>query len=168
MLRRNGASPLSALQPGLPNGVTEIAFGKPGWRADKGDARFRRSIYTFQKRTAPFAFYATFDAPSGEACVVQREASETPLQTLSMLNDPMMVELYDAFGAELAERAERHSVDAVIDHAFVRACSRAPDLAEHATLRSFLDRQLARVDAANAWSALARALLSLDEATSRS
>ena len=156
------------VRPPQPAGVTEIAFGKPGWRADKGDARFRRSIYTFQKRTAPFAFYATFDAPSGEACVVQRAASETPLQTLSMLNDPMMVELYDAFGADLAERAERHSVDAVIDHAFVRACSRAPDPAERAALRDFLDRQLARTDTATAWSALARALLSLDEATSRS
>ncbi|MGC6489581.1 MAG: PSD1 and planctomycete cytochrome C domain-containing protein, partial [Planctomycetota bacterium] len=54
------------VRPPQPAGVTEISFGRPGWRADRGEARFRRSIYTFQKRTAPFAFYATFDAPSGE------------------------------------------------------------------------------------------------------
>ncbi|MEC7724062.1 MAG: DUF1553 domain-containing protein, partial [Planctomycetota bacterium] len=156
------------VRPPQPSGVTEIAFGKPGWRADRGDARFRRSLYTFQKRTAPFAFYATFDAPSGEACVIQREVSETPLQTLSLLNDPMMVELYDAFGADLAARATQAEVDDVHTHAFVRACTRAPDAQELQTLRAFLKRQLARVDAATAWSAVARALLSLDEATSRS
>ena len=156
------------VRPPQPAGVTEIAFGKPGWRADSGDARFRRSLYTFQKRTAPFAFYATFDAPSGEACVVQREVSETPLQSLSLLNDPMMVELYDAFGAELAELAAARPIDDVITQAFIRACTRSPDHAELATLRAFMERQLERVDAATAWAATARALLSLDEATSRS
>ncbi len=156
------------VRPPQPAGVTEIAFGRPGWRPDGGEARFRRSIYTFQKRTAPFAFYATFDAPSGEECVVQRQVSETPLQALSLLNDPMMVELHAAFGAALAARAAAAPVDDVLAHAFRRVCTRAPDAAELAALRGFFDRQLERVDAQTAWSAVARALLCLDEAVTRS
>jgi len=156
------------VRPPQPDGVTEIAFGRPRWRADQGEARFRRSIYTFQKRTAPFAFYTTFDAPSGEECVVQRQVSRTPLQALSLLNDPMMVELFEAFGAELAARAGEAPVEQVLAHAFRRVCTRAPDNDELAVLRVFLERQLERVDAETAWSALARALLSLDEAVTRS
>ena len=67
--------------------------------------------------------------------MIQREVSETPLQTLSLLNDPMMVELYDAFGADLAARATQAEVDDVLTHAFVRACTRAPDAQELQTLR---------------------------------
>ena len=155
------------MRPPQPAGVTEVAIGKPKWSADDGDARFRRSLYTFQKRTAPFAFYATFDAPSGESCVVQRQVSDTPLQALALLNDPMLVELYEAFGGELATRAERHGVDATLTHAFRRVCTRTPDGDELAALRDFLHRQRERSDAATAWSALARALTCLDEATTR-
>jgi len=156
------------VRPPQPAGVTEIAFGKPGWRADEGAARFRRSLYTFQKRTAPFAFYATFDAPSGEACVVQRGASQTPLQALSMLNDPMMVELYVAFGEELAALATTLPMTAVIVRAFRRVCTRAPEDQEVEALRVFLQQQLQRAEPKTAWGALARALLCLDEATTRS
>ena len=156
------------VRPPQPAGVTEISFGRPGWRADKGDARFRRSIYTFQKRTAPFAFYATFDAPSGEACVVQRQVSETPLQVLSMLNDPMMVELYEAFGEALAEQARQQPVGEVVTDAFRRVCTRAPTEGEVERLSAFVTRQLQRGEPQVAWAALARALLCLDEAGSRS
>ena len=156
------------VRPPQPAGVTEIAFGRPGWRADTGAARFRRSIYTFQKRTAPFAFYATFDAPSGEQCVVQRQVSETPLQTLSLLNDPMMVELYEAFGADLAAQAEDAPAGEVVARAFRRACTRHPTPRERDALTDFVRRQLERAPPATAWSALARALLCLEEATTRS
>lgn len=156
------------VRPPQPPGVTEIAFGRPKWRADQGDARFRRSLYTFQKRTAPFAFYATFDAPSGESCVVQREASDTPLQALSLLNDPMMVELQAAFGAALAERAATSNVEATLILAFRQVCTRTPDDDEVASLRAFWQRQSERTDLVTAWSAVARALLCLDEAVTRS
>ena len=156
------------VRPPQPAGVTEISFGRPGWRADQGEARFRRSLYTFQKRTAPFAFYATFDAPSGEACVVQRQVSETPLQTLSLLNDPMMVELYEAFGRELAEEAQQAPLREVVTRAFRRVCTRPPTDREVEALRTFVVEQQRRSDAETAWAALARALLCLDEAGSRS
>lgn len=156
------------VRPPQPPGVTEIAFGRPNWHADRGDARFRRSLYTFQKRTAPFAFYTTFDAPSGESCVVQREASDTPLQALSLLNDPMMVELHEAFGAALAARAATTDLEATFIRAFRQVCTRTPDEDEVASLRAFWQRQAERSDPETAWSAMARALLCLDEAVTRS
>ena len=68
--------------------TTEGAYGGLGWNVSPGEDRYRRGLYTFSKRTAPFAMFATFDGPSGEACVARREISNTPLQALTMLNDP--------------------------------------------------------------------------------
>jgi hypothetical protein len=156
------------VRPPQPPGVTEVAFGSPGWRADEGEDRFRRSLYTFQKRTAPFAFHATFDAPSGESCVVHRASSDTPLQALALLNDPMLTELHLAFGEELAKLAQQHGIDSTLTIAFRRVCTRAPSQIELEALRSFLMRQLERTDPTTAWSAVGRALLCLDEAVTRS
>ncbi|MGE0143903.1 MAG: DUF1553 domain-containing protein [Planctomycetota bacterium] len=155
------------VRPPQPPGVTEVTFGSPSWRADDGEDRFRRSLYTFQKRTAPFAFHATFDAPSGESCVVHRASSDTPLQALALLNDPMLTELHLAFGEELAMLARQHGSDSTLTIAFRRVCTRAPAGAELDALRNFLARQLERTDPTTAWSAVGRALLCLEEAATR-
>lgn len=151
------------VRPPQPAGVTEIAFGRPKWRADDGENRFRRSLYTFQKRTAPFAFHATFDAPSGESCVAQRDRSNTPLQALSLLNDPMMLELANALGAEFASSSARDQLHRL----FRRVLTRPPTAAELAALRDFWRSQLSRGDAAQAYATVARALLCVDEALTR-
>ena len=85
--------------PPQPAGVTTEAPTAPlHWNVSTGEDRYRRSLYTFTKRTAPFAMFATFDAPSGEACVARREVSNTPLQALTLLNDPVFVEAAQALG----------------------------------------------------------------------
>ena len=81
------------VRPPQPAGVTEAAYGSPKWPAAEGENRYRRSIYTFTKRTAPFAASAIFDAPSGEVCVARRDRSNTPLQALTLLNDEMFLEM---------------------------------------------------------------------------
>src|SRR4029450_12577770 len=85
-------------EPPQPDGVSEVAYGSPKWDASTGDDRYRRSIYTFVKRTAPFALYNTFDAPTGEACIVRRDVSNTPLQALTLLNDVVFIESAQALG----------------------------------------------------------------------
>ena len=73
--------------PPQPDGVTLISYGDLNWKADQGSRRFRRGLYTYAKRTNPYALFGTFDAPSGETCVVRRNRSNTPLQALTVLND---------------------------------------------------------------------------------
>jgi hypothetical protein len=109
-------------------------------------------------RTAPFAMFTTFDAGSGEACIARRDASNTPLQALTLLNDPMFVEIAEAFGKEIA--AVEGDDDAKLVFAFRRALTRPPDEEEMDLLRAF------HAEHAD-WKSLARALLSLDEAITK-
>ena len=93
----------SVFPPQPASVTTEGAYGQLAWKTSEGEDRYRRSLYTFTKRTAPFALFNTFDAPSGEACIARREVSDSPLQALSLLNDTVFVEAAQAMGRRLAE-----------------------------------------------------------------
>ena len=168
-----------SVYPPQPAGVTEVAYGSPGWPTSEGEERHRRSIYTFMKRTAPFAMFNTFDGPTGESCVARRDVSNTPLQALTLLNDVLFVEVSQALGRMLAAR--EGTVEARIRHAFRRCLARPPSDEEVAVLANFLEAQRQRFvrhdldakliagdgpgDATEraAWTALARVILNLDE-----
>ena len=62
------------------------------YKVTKGDSLYRRSLYTFVKRTSPHPSMTAFDAPNRDICVVKRENTNTPLQALVLLNDPQFVE----------------------------------------------------------------------------
>ena len=168
-----------SVYPPQPAGVTEVAYGGPGWPTSSGEDRYRRSVYTFMKRTAPFAMFNTFDAPTGESCLARRDVSNTPLQALTLLNDVFFVEVSQAMGKMLS--ALDGPVEARIRFAFRRCLTRPPTDAEVAALAKFFDAQKQRFashdldpkliagegsgDLAEraAWTALARAILNLDE-----
>ena len=76
--------------PPQPKSVLSHAFGSKAWNVSKGEDRYRRSLYTFIKRTAPFAGHMTFDGTSGENCLARRDRSNTPLQALTLLNDCLL------------------------------------------------------------------------------
>jgi hypothetical protein len=82
-----------------------VAADYPGtkWVESKGDGLYRRSLYTFWKRTVPHPTFTVFDAPDREFCIVKRSTTNTPLQALTLLNDPIYVEA----ARKLAERAWR-------------------------------------------------------------
>ncbi len=85
-----------SVKPYQPDGVWE-AVAMPGsdtrdYRRDSGESLYRRSLYTFWKRSAPPASMDIFNAPSRESCTVRRERTNTPLQALVTLNDPQFVE----------------------------------------------------------------------------
>lgn len=156
-----------SVYPPQPEGVTEAAYGGGSWTPSTGADRYRRSLYTFSKRTAPFALYNTFDGPTGEACIARRDVSNTSLQALSLLNDVVFVEAAQALGKQLA--AQKAGDGERIDEAFRRIVCRDPVPEERTTLLRFLETQRSRLaDAkpsseAAAWTALVRALFNLDE-----
>src|SRR5207249_10958395 len=111
--------------PPQPEAVTtEGTYGRLARQASTGPDRFRRGLYTFSKRTAPYAMFATFDAPTGETCVARREVSNTPLQALTLLNDPAFTEAAQALGRVMAAR-EGPVVERV-DYLFRRCLTRLP------------------------------------------
>ena len=156
-----------------------MAYGGPGWPTSTGEDRYRRSIYTFMKRTAPFAMFNTFDAPTGESCVARRDVSNTPLQALTLLNDVFFVEVSQALGRTLAAR--EGTTEARLQLAFRRCLTRPPSPEEVALLTKFFETQKQRFASGEldpklvagdgpgdlveraAWTALVRALLNLDE-----
>ncbi len=150
-----------------PPGIWE-AIALPGsntehYKADTGDSLRRRSLYTFWKRTAGPPLLLTFDAPSRETCVVERQATTTPLQTLAIWNDEGMVTASREFGKRLA--AAGGDADDVVDAAFRHLLQRRATGPE----RSACAALLAGVgsDREQALALLASTLLSLDEAMHR-
>jgi hypothetical protein len=170
-----------SVYPPQPASVTtEGTYGSLKWIASTGEDRYRRSLYTFSKRTAPFAMYNTFDAPTGEECIARRETSDTPLQALTLLNDTVFVEAAQQMGRTYAGRKE--SDEARAADLFRRCVTRPPDDAELTRLATFVRAQRERfaageIDAARVagaagpdaveratWTIVARAVMNLDEA----
>ena len=129
--------------PPQPEAITASAFGMLAWKAETGENRYRRGLYTFAKRTAPFAAFAVFDAPSGEACVVRRERSNTPLQALTLMNDTVFVEASQALARRVFGGPPRTTNDRLT--ALFRLClTRPPTARERQQMQQFLDEQLVR------------------------
>ncbi len=80
------------VMPPQPDGVWEHAYLGNLWVESKGEDRFRRAIYTFLKRTSPYPSFMTFDTGSREVCLVKRTPTNTPLQALVTMNDPVYLE----------------------------------------------------------------------------
>jgi hypothetical protein len=173
----------SVFPPQPASVTTEGTYGALQWTTSTGEARFRRSLYTFMKRTAPFALYNTFDAPTGEACIARRDTSNTPLQALSVLNDTVFIEAAQALG-RVATTLKGN--DESIATALYRRClTRPPEKDELAMLVDYAKRQRERfktkeLDATKVagegegdpteratWTVVARAILNLDEAVTR-
>jgi hypothetical protein len=80
------------VMPPQPEGIWEHAYLGNLWKESKGEDRYRRAIYTYLKRTSPYPSLISFDAGSREVCLVRRTPSNTPLQALVTLNDPVFLE----------------------------------------------------------------------------
>ncbi|MDA7822315.1 DUF1549 domain-containing protein [Opitutales bacterium] len=161
--------------PPQPKTVLSHAFGNQAWNVSTGEDRYRRSLYTFIKRTAPFAGYMTFDGTSGENCLAKRDRSNTPLQALTLLNDEMFIELAQAAG-ELVHQKKEDPVESL----FRRFLTRMPKAEERKALQGYFHQQVERLQAGELkagdiagnpkadpqWAGkvlLARAIMNLDE-----
>lgn len=168
-----------SVHPPQPSSVTAAAYGGARWKASQGESRYRRSLYTFMKRTAPFAAYLAFDGPTGEQCLPRRDRSNTPIQALTLLNDEMFIEAARALALQL-----KGTKDEQLDMLYHRILTRLPHEEERKALLQFYENQLARLNAGDleateilldqsgnnqraAMTMLARAIYNLDEAITR-
>jgi len=150
--------------PPQPASITsEGTYGKFEWKTSEGEDHFRRSLYTFTKRTAPFAMSTTFDAPTGESCLARREVSNSPLQALTLLNDQMFMEAAQAMAKQVI--AESQDDTTRLQNIFRRVATRPAADDELTMLKTFLQKQRdQKLEGEALWSAVSRAALNLDEA----
>ncbi len=139
LVRKIGGPPVKPYQPpGLWKGQNGFL---PEYVPDKGDGLYRRSFYTFWRRTSPPPNMLAFDAPGREVCAVRRQSTSTPLQPLVLLNDPQFVEASRGLGERML-REGGASLDARLVFAFRLAATRKPTDAEVELLRELYQRQL--------------------------
>jgi hypothetical protein len=87
--------------PPQPDGIWQIVYSGESWMTSTGEDRYRRSLYTYWRRTSPYPSMTTFDAPSREVCTPRRIRTNTPLQALVTLNDPVYIEAAQALARRM-------------------------------------------------------------------
>jgi len=160
--------------------------GNLKYQRDTGKKLYRRSMYTYWKRSAPMPNMMAFDAPTREKCVIQRQVTNTPLQALVTMNDEQFVEAARLF-AERVMTEGGDTFESRLNFAFLLATARPADALRIEVLKEFYDRQWniyrdqterakdllnigdfpydEKLDAAKlaAWTMTASAILNLDE-----
>jgi hypothetical protein len=148
-----------------------VAADYPGtrWVPSEGEDRYRRSLYTFWKRTVPHPVMTTFDAPDREVCTARRQPTNTPLQALALLNEPGFVEAGAAMGSRALREGGATDVDRLA-FLFRLGTGRLPEPRESdalartlAALRSGSTEVSANPGEPAVWAALGSVVLNLDE-----
>jgi hypothetical protein len=170
--------------PPQPEGIWDRPYSDARWETSDGPDRYRRGLYTYLRRTAPYPSLVTFDAPSRELCTARRVQTNTPLQALTTLNDPAFFEAAQALAGRILSEAPKDD-RARGRHGFRLCTSRAPEDAELEELLALHARQLERFRSAPeaalavagspegdaperaAWTIVANVLLNLDETLTR-
>ena len=94
------------VMPPQPAGLWRSTYNGQKWVESEGEDRYRRGIYTYLKRTTPYPLMTTFDAGSGEVCQIRRLRTNTPLQALVTLNDPVFLEASAALARRIVTGSE--------------------------------------------------------------
>ncbi|MDQ6701506.1 MAG: DUF1553 domain-containing protein, partial [Acidobacteriota bacterium] len=157
-----------------------VSYGPKVWKESKGEDRYRRAIYTFRYRSVPYPMLQVFDAPNGDSSCVRRSRSNTPLQALTTLNEPMSLEAARALAMRVLSEGGRTDAERVT-YAVRRCLSRKPTFDESAELLPLLNKETQRFAKQEAsarelagsgssaapqlaaWTAVSRVLLNLDE-----
>jgi hypothetical protein len=184
-----------SVRPPQPKGIEKLGYaGSVKWPVSAGEDRYRRGMYTFFQRTVPYPMLMTFDTPDSNTSCTRRERSNTPLQALTMWNDPVFVECAQALGRRIVREVPA-SDDAVrtrddrLRRAFRFCLVRDPDDTERQVVAELFEEQLlaAQADAAAAeqlagpaakpanttdaelaaWIMVGRTILNLDEFITR-
>ncbi len=131
-----------SIRPPLPADIAALGYANSvKWTESKGDEKNRRGLYIFFQRTVPYPMLMTFDAPDSNSTCTRRERSNTPLQALTLLNDPVFFECAQALGERMAEVPTADPAER-IRHGFERALARPPSAEELSRLLKLYEAQL--------------------------
>jgi hypothetical protein len=176
-----------SVRPPQPAGISDLTYaGSARWVESRGLDRYRRGMYTWFQRTSPYPMLLAFDAPDSNVCTVKREATNTPLQALTLLNDKVFVECAKALSQRVMAEAPGDAA-ARVTLAFRLCTARVPTAKERARLVKLYEELKALCEAAPreaeellgerprgtdvaeaaAWLMVARAVLNLDEVVTR-
>ena len=182
-----------SVYPPVPKNVLDFNFTAIDWPEATGPDRYRRSLYTFRRRSMPDPALGNFDAPSGDISCARRLRSNTPLAALTGLNEPVFLEAARALALRTLGEGGADDVGRV-ERAFFLCTSRSPSADEKRELLAFLAAQRQRLAAgwldareiasgapetwpdlpagttpqdAAAWTLVSRVLLNLDETVTK-
>ena len=123
-----------SVKPYQPEGVWQVIYSGVNWENSEGEDAYRRGLYTYWRRTSPYPSMMSFDSPSREFCVNRRINTNTPLQALITLNDPVYIEAANALG-NLTKRNGK-TLDQRITNMFERTLLREPTEGEVEILKN--------------------------------
>ncbi|MEP7338941.1 MAG: DUF1553 domain-containing protein, partial [Acidobacteriota bacterium] len=136
-----------SVMPSQPEGIWRNPYSSEKWAVSKGEDRYRRGLYTFLRRTSPYPAMMTFDATSRETCTIRRIRTNTPLQSLTLLNDDAAMEMARALAKRMALEVEGDT-KARVEYGFRLCATRRPKPAELDRLVLLFNQQLANYKAA--------------------
>jgi hypothetical protein len=161
----------ASVRPPQPAGVAELGYSNSvKWVESTGEDRYRRGLYIHFQRTAPYPMLMNFDAPDSNVACSRRSRSNTPLQSLNLLNDDVFFEAARAMAWRIEQEAPA-GLSERLDYAFLLALGRKPAEKERQRLAQYHDEQ-ARIferegSKLSPWVGVARVLLNLDEFITR-
>jgi mono/diheme cytochrome c family protein len=173
-----------SIRPPQPAGVAELGYGNSvKWQESEGPEQYRRGLYIHFQRTTPYPMLVNFDAPNSNVSCSRRPRSNTPLQALNLLNDPVFLESAQGLALRVLREAKPAFSDR-LDYAFMLGLGRKPKVREKERLAQYFDQQsnILRADnsglfpkglpgiepvEASAWVGVSRVLFNLDEFITR-
>ncbi|VAX38202.1 hypothetical protein MNBD_PLANCTO02-262 [hydrothermal vent metagenome] len=184
-----------SVRPPRPPGLDKLGYANGvKWKTSKGDAIYRRGLYTFFQRTVPYPMLMTFDAPDSNTSCVRRNSSNTPLQSLTLWNDSVFIECAQVLGQRIVKEVsvtknQQQAIRSRIQYGFQLCFSRQPTEKEISILIKLYQSQLAICEKNNkitkeiigkkkipknvkpaelaAWVIIGRTLINLDEFITR-
>ncbi len=146
-----------SVKPPQPKGVAELGYANSvKWKESTGPEKYRRGLYVHYQRTTPYPQMSNFDEPDSNVSCTRRRRSNTPLQALNLLNDPVFYEAAEA----LAARIQREGGSDPLAYAYELCVARTPTKTERARIEQY------RAQGGD-WLGISRILLNLDELITR-
>jgi hypothetical protein len=130
----------ASIRPPQPESVTKLTYGNAKWEESQGKERYRRGLYIHFQRTSPYPQLVNFDEPNANNAATERRRSNTPLQALNLLNDPVFTEAAQSLAVRTLSEAP-DNWDARLDRVYEFCLNRKPSRTERDRLARYYKDQ---------------------------